>query len=71
MDRDLWPDKKLEKSRYLQHLNDIEDTRFQDFVSPITNRVLDEFNSAHKGLDFGAGHAPVISHVLQQHGFCF
>lgn len=70
MERDLWPDKAGEKSRYLQHLNDVDDTRFQDFVSPITDRVLEGFNSAHKGLDFGAGHAPVISHMLQQHGFC-
>jgi len=69
MDKDLWPDRDTEKSRYLEHVNDVEDLRFQQFVSPITQRVVDDFTQHDQGLDFGAGHAPVISHVLQQSGY--
>lgn len=69
MDRALWPDHEQEKARYLQHLNDVNDPRFQAFVSPITERVAAGFDAQHKGLDFGAGHAPVITHVLRQKGY--
>lgn len=69
MDRSLWPDRDTEKSRYLEHLNEVEDERFQRFVSPITERVLKDFSAIDEGLDFGAGHAPVITHVLQKQGY--
>ena len=39
MDPALWPDRQAEQSRYLEHLNDVEDKRFQHFVSPITQAV--------------------------------
>lgn len=69
MDPSLWPDRDAEKSRYLEHLNDVEDKRFQKFVTPITARVQAQFSADAQGLDFGAGHAPVITHVLQQKGY--
>ncbi|WP_091714025.1 class I SAM-dependent methyltransferase [Methylophaga sulfidovorans] len=69
MDPALWPDRESEQQRYLEHLNDVEDKRFQQFVSPITQRVQQFFKPQHQGLDFGAGHAPVITHVLHQLGF--
>lgn len=69
LDRSLWPDRDQEKTRYLEHLNEVTDKRFQQFVSPITQRVAADFDSHHQGLDFGAGHAPVITHVLKQAGF--
>ncbi|HEC74772.1 MAG TPA: methyltransferase domain-containing protein [Methylophaga aminisulfidivorans] len=69
MDRNLWPDIQAEKTRYLEHLNEVSDLRFQHFVSPITNAVQNDYNFSHKGLDFGAGHAPVITHVLTQAGY--
>lgn len=68
-DPDSWPDREEEKNRYLEHLNDVDDKRFQKFVSPLTNTVPQYFNSTDRGLDFGAGHAPVITHVLKQQGF--
>lgn len=64
-----WPDRETEKSRYLEHLNQVQDRRFQQFVSPITDTVKAHFSADDNGLDFGAGHAPVISHVLQQAGY--
>jgi SAM-dependent methyltransferase len=68
-DPSTWPDRETEKSRYLEHLNLVDDTRFQQFVSPITDSVKQQFPPDAQGLDFGAGHAPVISHVLQQAGY--
>ncbi len=68
-DPSSWPDRHAEKQRYLEHLNDVEDPGFQHFVSPITDQVKQHFTSAHKGLDFGAGHAPVITHLLSAQGY--
>lgn len=64
-----WPDRDAEKSRYLEHLNQLDDPGFQQFVSPITNSVELRFAPEAKGLDFGAGHAPVITHMLRQSGY--
>ncbi|MBN2596445.1 class I SAM-dependent methyltransferase [Labilibaculum sp.] len=63
------PGQDVEKTHYQQHNNDIEDTGYQKFVSPITNSVRRDFTANHKGLDFGAGTGPVISKVLTDHGF--
>jgi len=68
-DPDSWPDKESEKSRYLEHLNQVDDKRFQQFVLPITASVTQRYSTTDKGLDFGAGHAPVITHVLKQAGY--
>ncbi len=68
-DPKTWPDREQEKSRYLEHLNDVEDKRFQQFVRPLTDKVGAHFGPQHQGLDFGAGHAPVITHVLKQQGY--
>ncbi|WP_438971649.1 class I SAM-dependent methyltransferase [Methylophaga sp.] len=69
MDKALWPDRNTEKARYLEHHNVVEDPRFQAFVAPITQHIFHYFSPQHTGLDFGAGHAPVISHVLQKKGY--
>lgn len=58
-----------EKQVYETHNNDVNDERYQNFTSPITNYVLKKYNPAHKGLDFGSGTGPVISKVLNDHGY--
>jgi SAM-dependent methyltransferase len=58
-----------EKERYLQHNNDVEDTSYQAFVTPIINEVCRSFNSNNNGLDFGAGTGPVISKLLMDKGY--
>lgn len=67
------PKKRLEyedeESRYLEHNNDIHDPGYQDFVKPILDIVLAEFNPSHKGLDFGAGTGPVLSKLLIDKGY--
>jgi hypothetical protein len=58
-----------ERLRYLTHNNDVEDKRYQKFVSPITSSVIKSFTNASVGLDFGAGTGPVISKILVDQGY--
>lgn len=60
------PDAEREKALYLTHDNDVDDPRYQAFVSPVTEAVLTEQHSTKTGLDFGAGPGPVIAHQLRQ-----
>lgn len=58
-----------EKARYETHNNDVNDIRYQNFTSPITNYVFDNFSPKHKGLDFGCGTGPVISSMLMKKNY--
>lgn len=67
--RSQYLSKSLEKARYQEHNNDVNDIRYRKFVYPITNYVLNNFTPHHVGLDFGAGTGPVISKVLQENQY--
>jgi hypothetical protein len=58
-----------EKAHYLCHNNDPEDVRYQNFLSPVTNVILNDFNADHKGLDFGSGTGSPIVKVLTDNGY--
>ncbi len=58
-----------EKERYEAHNNDVNDTRYQKFVSPIVEGVKDNYNTNHTGLDYGAGTGPVITSLLEKKGY--
>ncbi len=58
-----------EKERYAMHNNDVEDLRYQEFVSPVTHQIIKNQDQRKKGLDYGCGPGPVITHVLEQSGF--
>ena len=58
-----------EKAHYLCHNNDPEDVRYQNFLSPVTNLILDDFEKTAKGLDFGAGTGSPIVKVLTDNGY--
>ena len=58
-----------EKAHYELHNNDVNDVRYQHFVSPIVNAVLHDFTPKAKGLDFGSGTGPVVSKMLRNQGF--
>ncbi len=60
---------KDELTRYKEHNNDVTDKRYQNFVSPITTAIFNNFNTIDKGLDFGAGPGPVISKILTDKNF--
>jgi 2-polyprenyl-3-methyl-5-hydroxy-6-metoxy-1,4-benzoquinol methylase len=69
VDKGLRPDLDAEKSRYEEHINDIEDLGYQQFVSPITSAILRDYRPSDKGLDFGAGTGPVISKILNDNKY--
>lgn len=69
MDKQHLPDRERESALYLNHENDVNDPRYQNFVSPITNAILSQIPKDSIGLDFGAGPGPVISKVLQDNGY--
>lgn len=56
-----------QKLRYDYHQNDPEDIRYQNFLQPIVNLVIEKQNNKHSGLDFGCGPGPCISHMLIKH----
>ena len=58
-----------EKTHSEKHNNDVFDERYQNFVSPIVNAVLQDFSSEAKGLDFGSGTGPVIAKMLTDKGY--
>lgn len=58
-----------EKAHYLCHNNDPEDIRYQNFLSPVTNLILNDFDTTHKGLDFGSGTGSPIVKVLTDNGY--
>ncbi|WP_029034605.1 class I SAM-dependent methyltransferase [Salinimicrobium terrae] len=63
--KEYFPNPVVEKERYLTHNNDVDDPRYQKFVSPIVESVIENFNPVdHVGLDFGAGTGPVITKLL-------
>jgi SAM-dependent methyltransferase len=68
-DKMFFLDKMSEKQRYLKHNNDVYDIGYQNFVSPITNSILTDFTSDHKGLDFGSGTNSVIYKILKDSNF--
>ncbi|WP_127844427.1 class I SAM-dependent methyltransferase [Psychroflexus aestuariivivens] len=62
-------DKNAEQERYETHNNDVDDPRYQKFVSPITDAVQQHFPKTAAGLDYGCGTGPVASKVLERKGF--
>ena len=61
--------KTEETERYKHHKNSIRDLGYIKFANPIITAVKNNFKTQHKGLDFGAGHTPVISEILKTDGF--
>ncbi len=66
MDSKFYLDPEKEKDRYLLHNNDVDDLGYQKFVKPIIDYTIDNFTGSNPGLDFGAGHGPVISTLLKR-----
>lgn len=69
VDSRFLPGTEAERVRYNEHNNDVNDSGYRKFVSPIVNSVLRDFHSSSAGLDFGAGPGPVISLMLSESGY--
>tara|TARA_R110002050_G_scaffold4019_11_gene20505 strand:- start:67 stop:684 length:618 start_codon:yes stop_codon:yes gene_type:complete len=60
---------EAEKNIYEKHKNDSSDKRYQNFLSPITNSVLNDNPTNSIGLDFGCGKDSAIIKVLKDNGY--
>jgi len=58
-----------EEIRYRKHNNNILDLRYQNFVSPIVEAVIEKYSQELTGLDYGAGPGPVVAYMLKQKGY--
>jgi hypothetical protein len=58
----------LEKNQYDLHENDVLDIRYQDFMEPLINEVLQN-TKGQSGLDFGCGPTSVLRHLLRPQGY--
>lgn len=55
-----------EKQRYDKHSDNVEDEGYQNFVSPIVNAVLGNYQTKDLGLDYGCGKTAIIQELLQR-----
>ena len=55
---------EAEEAHYKLHNNDPEDVRYQNFIRPIVDPILQDFKPHHKGLDFGSGTGSPIMKLL-------
>ena len=58
-----------EKKRYDYHVNNADDLRYQRFVSPITNSIIEDRKISDIGLDFGCGRDSPIVKVLNENSY--
>ncbi|NGP77599.1 methyltransferase domain-containing protein [Balneolaceae bacterium YR4-1] len=69
MDPDYYVDRDDEVYRYETHDNDVNDPRYQNFVSPLVDAVKKEYESGKTGLDYGSGTGPVAAKLLRDAGY--
>ncbi len=58
-----------EVAHYKTHNNDPFDVRYQNFVSPVVNSILNSFKKEDKGLDFGSGTGSPIVKMLRDNEY--
>lgn len=63
----LTPD--AEKAHYQHHNNNPEDKGYQNFVRPVVDAILKDFDADAKGLDFGSGTGSPIVKLLQDNNY--
>ncbi|MGM0441393.1 MAG: class I SAM-dependent methyltransferase [Elusimicrobiota bacterium] len=68
--RQYFPDKKTEKERYITHNNSLDNKGYVDFLTSFLKKCVFPYtNSGARILDFGCGHTPVLSYLLEQNGY--
>ena len=59
----------VERERYLLHQTEAEDAGYKKFVAGLIKAVTDRARPGARGLDFGAGHQPVLAGYLREAGY--
>lgn len=62
-------DNEKERERYESHTNDSDDLGYQNFVSPITTSILNDYKVDSIGLDFGCGKDSPIIKILRNNDY--
>jgi len=69
LDPSLYIELNIEKERYLEHDNRIDDEAYRSFLSRLANPLQKKLSFDDAGLDFGCGHGPALADMLQAEGF--
>jgi 2-polyprenyl-3-methyl-5-hydroxy-6-metoxy-1,4-benzoquinol methylase len=69
LDKKYYIDSDIEKERYLEHENIIEDEGYRNFLSRLSIPLKEKLLPSSKGLDFGCGHGPALADILIKDGF--
>ena len=69
LDPSLYIEAGIEKERYLEHDNRIDDEAYRSFLSRLANPLQKKLSVDDAGLDFGCGHGPALADMLQAEGF--
>ncbi len=69
MDLDDYPSPREEIDRYESHDNNVEDPRYQKFVTPLVEKITAAYGANTLGLDYGSGTGPVITKLLTDQGY--
>ena len=63
------PDLAAEKSRYLEHNNEVHDPDYRTFLARLWDRVKPLLTPRASGLDYGAGPGPALVAMMREDGF--
>ena len=69
LDRKHYIDEDAEKKRYLEHENIIEDEGYRNFLSKLSNPLIEKIHTSAKGLDFGCGHGPALADIFTKNKY--
>ena len=69
LDKTHYLDSKLEKNRYLEHNNNIDDISYRNFLSKLSLSLEKKLSTGDYGLEFGCGHGPALADMLRLKGY--
>ncbi len=61
-------DPDLQKARYLEHNNNVDDPAYRDFLARLYGPMKPHRISGSKGLDYGAGPGPALAAMMREDG---
>lgn len=66
--RRYWLSAEAERATYDLHENDAQDQGYRRFLARLSAPLLARLGAGQKGLDFGCGPGPALSHILEAEG---
>ncbi|HOW16788.1 MAG TPA: class I SAM-dependent methyltransferase, partial [bacterium] len=68
-DPKVWPSREVERARYLEHNNSLENEGYKSFLLNLVDPLAKILNKDAVGLDYGCGPVPALSELIKQQGF--